>query len=404
MNHPEPNDPSASELPSRRSVLRRTTAAAALTLGWSMRSAGAAQELPGTSEAGGDRRADPEAPAGADPQPRDPFRGTLDALGRHPLVAVGEIHLLQELHDFLTALLFHPDLPGKVNDVVVEFGNAQYQELADRFVLRGEPVANAELSHVWRHTLGGGVLWDAPVYAQFFRTVRAVNWMQPPDKRIRVLLGDPAFDHHKVRGAGDLAYLRETFARRDPHFAEVVEREVLEKGRRALLVAGTGHLLRGVKNDRTGKPNAASLLDQKHPGKLFVICPLLLPPRAREGATPPREQAFLRWPRPSLAALAGTWLGSQRGPAAHRALKPDAARFSDQADATLYLGPQETLTASRSEPALYQGGDYAEDLKRQSEIEKKLGLRGLDGLAMSLAGPRFFDRERPARPGGPESK
>jgi hypothetical protein len=310
-------------------------------------------------------------------------------------VAIGEFHFLQEWHDFITALFFHPDLPGKIDDVVVEFGNAAYQELADRFVLQNEPVGNAELEHIWRHTAGGGILWDAPVYAQFFRTVRAFNWMQPAAKRVRVLLGDPAYDYRKVQSASDKAYVVKVSTSRDPHFAEVAEREVLNKGRRALLLAGTGHLLRGAKNDKTGQPNAASLLDQRHAGKLFVVCPLIPPPREIERTEQPaREQTLLSWPRPAVASLAGTWLGSQRGPMAHRALKPDAARFVDQADAVLYLGPSEVLTASRAEPALYQGGTYSEELKQESELAKKLGFRAQDGLAMARSGAMYF----PPRP------
>jgi hypothetical protein len=301
------------------------------------------------------------------------------------------MHFLQEWHDFLTAVLLHPDLPAPLTDVVVEFGNAACQDVADRFLLDDQPVANADLERVWRHTLGGGILWDAPVYAQFFRTVRAVNWMRPRDKRIRVLLGDPAFDYRKVEGEGGQEYLRKVFVDRDPHFAAVVEREVLGKGRRALLLAGTGHLARNAKNDRTGQPNAATLLDRKHPGKLFVVLPVVLSPLdSKKDARADPQQVLREWARPALAALAGTRLGEGRGPLGHRALDPARARFCDEADAALYLGPAEVLTASRPDPALYQGGAYAEELRRYNEVLKKLGLRGRDGLAFAQAGPRYF--------------
>jgi hypothetical protein len=301
------------------------------------------------------------------------------------------MHYLQEWHDFLTALLFHPGLPAQLTDVVVEFGNAAHQDVTDRFLLDDQPVANADLERIWRQTIGGGVLWDAPVYAQFFRTVRAVNWMRPKDKRIRVLLGDPAFDHRKVASEGGKEYLGKVFADRDPHFAAVVEREVLGKGRQALLLAGTGHMARNVKNDRTGQPNAATLLDRKHPGKLFAVLPVLPSPAdPKKDARADPEQAIRDWPRPALAALAGTWLGEGRGPLGHRAVDPARARFCDQADAALYLGPADVLTASRPDPALYQGGAYAEELKRYNDVLKELGLRGQDGLAFAQGGPRYF--------------
>ena len=48
---------------------------------------------------------------------------------------------------------------------------------------------------MWRNTTQSpGQTWDASVYEQFFRRVRAVNWTLPPSKRIRVLLGDPPLD------------------------------------------------------------------------------------------------------------------------------------------------------------------------------------------------------------------
>jgi hypothetical protein len=386
MNQPPRDEsPARPKLLSRRSLLHKTTASAVLAL---------AAAGPPRAEAAGLRQGPgpaPDTPPGADPRPDDPFRGVLQALGRFPLVAVGEMHFLQEWHDFLTALLFHPDLPGQVNDVVVEFGNAKYQDVADRFVLDGQPVANAELARIWRHTLGGGVLWDAPVYPQFFRTLRAVNWMRPKANRIRVLLGDPAFDYRKAAGDDGKAYLRTVFNDRDPHYAAVVEREVLGKGRRALLLAGTGHIARNVKNDRTGQPNAATLLDRKHSGQLFVVLPLVPSPRDPKKAGPADpEQAALGWPRPSLATMAGTSIGERRGPLAHRAVDPSAARFRDQADAALYLGPAEELTASRPDPSLYQAGTYADELKQHNEALKRLGLRARDALAFAQAGPRYF--------------
>ncbi len=121
--------------------------------------------------------------ANADLEPRNAIAAILDAMHRFPLVAIGEIHTLQEFHDFITALLFHPDLPGSITDIVVEFGNAQYQDVADRFVVEGQPVANADLERIWRHTVGGGVQLDAPVYGQFFRNVLRRQLDAPAGKK-----------------------------------------------------------------------------------------------------------------------------------------------------------------------------------------------------------------------------
>jgi hypothetical protein len=71
----------------------------------------------------------------------------------------------------------------------VEFGNALYQDIADRYV-SGKEVSAADLSQVWRnHT--NPIMFDSPVYEQLFKTVREVNQTLPEGKRWRILLGDP---------------------------------------------------------------------------------------------------------------------------------------------------------------------------------------------------------------------
>jgi hypothetical protein len=337
---------------------------------------------------------------GAEPKPQNALKFILDVLRRFPLVAIGDRHGLQELHDFLTALLFHPDLPNQLTDVVVEFGNARHQELADRFVLECRPVADTELQQIWRHTVGGGVLWDAPAYGQFFRTVRAVNWQREPGRRLRVLLGDPPSDPGKVRAAVDKELILELVRQRDAHYAGLVEREVLAKGRRALLFAGSGHLLRGVQ-DNFKQPNAATLLEKQHRGKLFVVDPLILPPGTHSKGLLHRVQAITTiWKRPSSAALEGTWLGALTESSrpwvnsmAYRAIDPAATRYGAQADAVLYLGPGEFLTASRADPAIYRMGEYPAELRRVSQVLSQFGNSVdlvADGLRLSQGGPSWF--------------
>jgi uncharacterized iron-regulated protein len=97
----------------------------------------------------------------------------LEAFTRHRLVGIGESHDLQDHHDAVQMLLTDPRLPEMVDDIVVEFGNARYQDTMDRFIT-GQPVADAELRTVWRNTTQSPhQTWDAPVYEQFYRTVTA---------------------------------------------------------------------------------------------------------------------------------------------------------------------------------------------------------------------------------------
>ena len=390
---------------SRRTLLRRSGAVAAGTIVAGALGAGgrAATALASATSLG------VRAPTGTDPLPRDAIAGLLEAMQRFPLVGLGERHGIQETYDFLTGLLVNPALPARITDIVVECGNAKHQDLADRFVLGDEPIANSDLAQIWRFTVGGGVIWDAPVYEQFFRTVRAVNWMRPPSRRIRVLLGDPAFDYRRVRGVADKGYVIATQRQRDAHYAAIVEREVLAKGRRALMIAGANHLLQGlISNDNPQGLNAASLLVQRHPGVLFVVDLLVLPPGRPDNPLVQRAEAMVaHWPRPAMANLAGTWLGATTesaepwvNSAAYLAATASARRFGAQADAILYLGPGAALTASRPDPSIYQFGAYRGELQRVSRIATQIEGQPVDfvadGLREALGGPSWFATNGPA--------
>jgi hypothetical protein len=226
--------------------------------------------------------------------------------------------------------------------------------------------------------------------------------MLPPARRIRVLLGDPPFDHRKVRSVADKDYVLSMVAQRDAHYAAVVEQEVLRKGRRALLIAGSNHLLRGLHgNEGAQGLNAASRLVQHHPGALYVVDLLVLPPGVPQDPLLQRAQAAVAgWPRPAVAALAGTWLGATIQSAepwvnagAYLASTPSAVRYGAQADAVLYLGPGEVLTASRAEPTIYQVGAYRDFLRRISPIAHQFGGpadEAAQALQQAQAGPSYF--------------
>ena len=88
----------------------------------------------------------------------------VDAFDRYPLVAFSEPrHGAGGTREFLTSLVRHPRFAGTVNDIVVEFGNARYQGIADRYVA-GEPVPRDELKQIWENTTVVSGVWTAPMY------------------------------------------------------------------------------------------------------------------------------------------------------------------------------------------------------------------------------------------------
>lgn len=225
----------------------------------------------------------------------------------YPLVALGEAHWLQQEADFITHLLQHPDFPRTVQTIVVEFGNAYYQSLIDRFI-SGETVTEAELRLVWRNVGGAGQAFESPIYAQFFRTVRALNQTLPSARRLRVLLGDPPVDS-QTGGRAPTGWSEPNA--RDAHYAGVIEDQVLAHGQRALLIAGGGHFSR-ISDALPDEGNIVQRLELKHPGSLFVVVPHVVfeeTVAVRPDEFRQLEERLAAWPVPSLAMVHGTWLG-----------------------------------------------------------------------------------------------
>ena len=339
------------------------------------------------------------AVAATELQPAPALPAILDALRRYPLVALCDRHQVQQEHDFIQSLLRSPALPGLINDIVVEFGNPLEQSIADRYLLSLEPLPIDDVRQIWRQT--GSPLWDAPVYEQFFRTLRDVNAALPAARRIRVVLGDTPIDYSRVHGVADADYVRTMENETDAHFAQVVETEVMAKGHRALLIAGGGHLRRGLhadqrpRSDAPGQPpNAGTRISQLHPGSLYVIDTLIvgyLDPPARARAF----DAVATWAAPQIASLSGTWLGEQQGPSiSYRALTPADARYDNQVDAVIYLGPDSTLSFSLPDPSIYSAGPYRDFLSSLSPVMAAVYGDPVDWLGEAVAAakqdPRLF--------------
>ena len=131
-----------------------------------------------------------------------------------------------------------------------------------------EPVNDADLRLVWRNTTQSPLeTWDEPVYEQFFRRVRAVNWTLPPGQRIRVLLGDPPIDWSTITTRQQVfSFLMQ----RDSHAASVVEQQVLARGCRALLCYGAAHLFHA-----NGPGPLVPLIQQQTRVRTYVIADVI---------------------------------------------------------------------------------------------------------------------------------
>lgn len=305
--------------------------------------------------------------AGADrgvPVGRDLADRVLEAFTTHRLVGLGEAHGLQNHHDALALLLTDARLPGVVDDILVEFGNALYQPTIDRFV-SGQPVANADLRPVWRNTTQSPLeTWDEPVYEQFYRTVRAINAPLPSGKRFRVLLGDPPIDWPNLTNFGEL---RAFAPQRDTHAASVIEQQVLAKNRRALICYGIDHL--------THRGSLAGLLERRTGERVYLIADFV--PAAGDPGGVARKLS--RYPPNTVLPTAGTWLGAldaglfspepQSGPHGPQSHGRCGIRLGSLIDAGLYLGQPENLTSSWWNPAIFLDAAYWRELQRRNALQ-----------------------------------
>jgi hypothetical protein len=192
----------------------------------------------------------------------DAVQDVIGAFKSANLVALGERHWAREDSEFRLRLIRDPAFALAVNDIVVEFANPLYQNLLDRFV-NGEAVNPAQLRKVWQDTTQPGA-WDSPVYEDFLSTVRQLNAALPEGRRLRVLAGDKPIDWTASSGQPGLKAIDE----RDNSAASVIEREVLNRGRKALVVFGSAHLYR----NRPG--TLVDMLRQNPKAKWFVIVPV----------------------------------------------------------------------------------------------------------------------------------
>jgi hypothetical protein len=314
--------------------------------------------------------------ADREPVPFAPIDAVLDQFRTHHLVALGEgRHNNEQAHAFRLALIRDPRFADTVNDIVVEFGNSRYQPEMDRFV-RGEQVPDDVLRHVWQDTTQPTPVWDVPIYEEFFRAVRTVNGGRPAARHLRVLLGDPPIDWSQMHERTDMGrwLANRDASDRDRYPAAIVQREVLAKGRRALIVYGDMHLQRKnlLTNFDDTDVNGYTLVNWlQRTEPVFSIW------TNTDVDLATVAPAIADWPRPALTLLRGTELGSRDFTFYYPSEAPRLSmregrptpipreqwrslRMDEQFDAILYLGPPATITTSRLPASLCTDSGYME--------------------------------------------
>ena len=278
----------------------------------------------------------------------------LDLYKTHDVVLLGEQHDRRLNFEFRMTLLKHPKFASTVQDIVIECANSRYQQVLDDFVLKLQDVPAERLREVWRNTTMPTGVWDSPIYEEFIRAVRSVNASLRPDRRIRLVAGDPPIDWAVITSPEHVApFLRQ----RDETAYTAIEKESLQKHRKALVIYGRGHLL---PIQLSGQHSIGSYLRGKYQGRIYTIHPL-----SAAGALPLQDLTGIRTV-PTLLKLAGSELARLHaneifGPS------PLDSPVGDLMDAILYLG-------TGADEIVRATADVVNDTAYQNELKRRLDL------------------------------
>jgi hypothetical protein len=311
----------------------------------------------------------------------DPISTILDAFKTHEIVTLTDPHGNVQVQAFILELIRDPRFRQSVNDVVIETASARYQDAIDRYV-RGDDVPRSSLRKAWEdHTVANSLGVQAE---EVITAVRTVNASAGETGRLRIIAGDPPIDWDNIISPRDHSRWIEF---RDSYPADLIGRQVLDRGRRALVIYGQGHLQRRqiMSNyDMTTwqAQTVVSLLERDHGAHVFNIWTLV-------DKNVELPAGITSWRVPSLATLRGTTLGARDFGLYNRGLG-DGTRFSvkggqlipvpraewktmrmeDQFDALLYLGPPSSMTIASIPAVLCEDADF---VKRRVDRLSRFG-------------------------------
>jgi hypothetical protein len=318
------------------------------------------------------------------PTPTEAVGGILEAFRTHDVIGLsaGADHGDARGPAFVVSLIRDDRFRATDVDVVMEIANARYQSVMDRYT-SGNDVEYSELRHVWDDTTQPQVVGRVGEIPEIYRALRDANAGGSHDRQHRAILGDPPIEWENVHTNADF---QKWLALRDTHPADAIRREVLAKGRLALVVYGSGHLQRKQQatNYQMDNPLAETLISllDREGTKTFVIVTV------GDGFLP--TVTADSWRVPSLARLRGTTLGAEPlapGSLPRVTLRDGqsipipkeqwiALRSEEQFDAVLYLGPPSTRTTIPLSSTICDDPAY---------LETRLQRMALAGTPQSVA-------------------
>ncbi len=159
----------------------------------------------------------------------------------HDLVILGEFYRIKEDVDFVNRLIPRLYSEGGVSVIAIEFATSEDQAKIDS--LFGKVLFDGASATAIQRRFSGG-MWPYSEYLQIYQTVWDLDRsLQPDAERFRVIALSPFVDWAKINHGteSEAQAERQRVTQADTHMAQVLEREVLSKGLKALVYCGIRH-------------------------------------------------------------------------------------------------------------------------------------------------------------------
>ena len=207
---------------------------------------------------------------------------------------------------------------------------------------------------MWRNAtnslLQGG---DDLDYKALFIAIREGNMNSDSSHQLRVLAGDPPVDWNAIHTKKDFyAYLND----RDRHYANVVNKELIDANKRGVMIMGRSHLTYTTSNPE--HPNVINLLKNPDNAELIIIHLL---------TDLPTQISKMSIKSPSVIRLKNNWLGETNAKFGFKRKEDEhPPALKETIDAVLYLGDPETF--SKSDLRVFDDDEYLAELNRRAQI------------------------------------
>jgi hypothetical protein len=276
----------------------------------------------------------------------------------HQFVFMGSTHGWKKQHDFQLCLLSRPAFQRRVTDVMVEWANPVYQNMADRYLIKLEPIPIDSLAPVWINTDASDLWGRLTLMPAFYQAVRAMNEQLEPARRIRVIGGNETIDWSTVQTQQDVA----RYPFKSNWAAHVImEHYAPEPSHRLFVIYGEGHVNR--RGTLTAEARQKVSLDQ-----WFMVG--VVRERGQD------ESLIAKMGDPAQAFFAGTDRLLSTPPYPRDLSIARQQPLSSVVNAVVYLGPEPDRSMSHAvELTPAQQAEVARQVEIKGDLRQLMQLR-----------------------------